>query len=73
MMQYVGVILLVFAKSVIRPHVRMVQTAARGIGIWGIGVGPPTLHRLADQQGNKAGVALRMKVYDTTVCFVNSR
>ncbi|BEI96950.1 hypothetical protein CcaverHIS631_0205390 [Cutaneotrichosporon cavernicola] len=58
-MQYVGVILLVFAKTPIRPHVRMVQTAARGIGLWGFG-------------GNKAGVALRMKVFDTTVCFVNS-
>ncbi|BEJ11943.1 hypothetical protein CspHIS471_0204030 [Cutaneotrichosporon sp. HIS471] len=59
MMQYVGVILLVFAKTPIRPYVRMVQTAARGIGLWGFG-------------GNKAGVALRMKVFDTTVCFVNS-
>lgn len=41
MMQYVGVILLVFVKTVVRPHVRMVQGAARGIGIWGIGVCQP--------------------------------
>lgn len=75
MMQYVGVILLVFAKSPLRPHVRMVQTAARGIGIWGIGVSQAHFgfETQLTMQGNKAGVALRMKVFDTTVCFVNSR
>lgn len=36
--QYVGVILFVFAKSVVRPHVRMVQGASRGIGLLGFGV-----------------------------------
>ena len=26
----------------------------------------------ADEQGNKGGVAIRMRIQDTTLCFVNS-
>lgn len=58
--QYVGVVLFVFARSDIRTEIRMCETSARGIGILGVG-------------GNKAGVAARMKIFDTTVCFVCSR
>ncbi|KAL1409612.1 hypothetical protein Q8F55_003607 [Vanrija albida] len=57
--QYVGVLLIVIARSELRPEVRMVQESARGIGLMGFG-------------GNKAGVAVRLKVHDTTLCFVNS-
>ncbi|TXT06026.1 hypothetical protein VHUM_03499 [Vanrija humicola] len=58
-LQYVGVLLIVLARSELRPDVRMVQESARGIGLMGFG-------------GNKAGVAVRLKVHDTTLCFINS-
>lgn len=60
LVQYVGVALFVFARSEIRTEIRRCETSARGIGLLGFG-------------GNKAGVAARMKIYDTTVCFVCSR
>lgn len=60
LVQYVGVALFVFARSKIRTEIRRCETSARGIGLLGFG-------------GNKAGVAARMKIYDTTVCFVCSR
>lgn len=60
LVQYVGVALFVFARSEIRTEIRRCETSSRGIGLLGFG-------------GNKAGVAARMKIYDTTVCFVCSR
>lgn len=60
LVQYVGVALFVFARSEIRTEIRRCETSARGIGLLGFG-------------GNKAGVAARMKIFDTTVCFVCSR
>lgn len=60
LVQYVGVALFVFARSEIRTEIRRCETSSRGIGLLGFG-------------GNKAGVAARMKIFDTTVCFVCSR
>ncbi|ORX34560.1 Endonuclease/exonuclease/phosphatase [Kockovaella imperatae] len=59
MTQYVGVMTLVFVRKTLRPHVTHVQTSERGIGLLGFG-------------GNKAGVCVRLKIYDTTVAIVNS-
>ncbi|ODN75742.1 hypothetical protein, variant [Cryptococcus amylolentus CBS 6039] len=59
MTQYVGVVTIILVRKSLRPHVSRIETAERGIGLLGFG-------------GNKAGVAVRMKVYDTVFCFVNS-
>lgn len=60
LVQYVGVALFIFARSEMRTEIRFCETSARGIGLLGFG-------------GNKAGVAARMRIFDTTVCFVCSR
>ncbi|KAL7419973.1 hypothetical protein Q5752_004936 [Cryptotrichosporon argae] len=57
--QYVGVLMVVLVRSALREHISRIDTASRGIGLLGFG-------------GNKAGVAVRFKVYDTTICIVNS-
>ncbi|ORY31996.1 Endonuclease/exonuclease/phosphatase [Naematelia encephala] len=57
--QYVGVMTLAFVKKSLRDAVSAVETSEKGVGLLGFG-------------GNKAGVAVRLKVYDTTFCFVNS-
>ncbi|ODO01801.1 hypothetical protein L198_02526 [Cryptococcus wingfieldii CBS 7118] len=59
MTQYVGVVTIILVRKSLRPHISRIETAERGIGLLGFG-------------GNKAGVAVRMKVYDTVFCFVNS-
>ncbi|WVQ76507.1 hypothetical protein IAR50_006177 [Cryptococcus sp. DSM 104548] len=59
MTQYVGVVTIILVRKSLRPYISRIETAERGIGLLGFG-------------GNKAGVAVRMKVYDTVFCFVNS-
>ncbi|TYJ52019.1 hypothetical protein B9479_007396 [Cryptococcus floricola] len=59
MTQYVGVVTIILVRKSLRPHISRIETAEKGIGLLGFG-------------GNKAGVAVRMKVYDTVFCFVNS-
>lgn len=36
--QYVGVLMLIFVKSELRPDIRMLQETSRGIGLLGFGV-----------------------------------
>ncbi|RXK37280.1 hypothetical protein M231_05422 [Tremella mesenterica] len=57
--QYVGVVMIILVRRTLRPEISRLQTSERGIGLLGFG-------------GNKAGVAVRFKVYDSTLCFVNS-
>ncbi|KIR43959.1 inositol-polyphosphate 5-phosphatase [Cryptococcus deuterogattii 99/473] len=58
MTQYVGVVMIILVRKTLRPHISRVENSERGIGLLGFG-------------GNKAGVAVRLKVHDTTLCFVN--
>ena len=60
MAQYVGVMTLVFVRKTLKNVVTRVEMSERGIGLLGFG-------------GNKAGVAVRLKIHDTTIAFVNSR
>ncbi|CAK4731609.1 unnamed protein product [Aphanomyces euteiches] len=55
----VGILLLVFVKRVHFPFVSDVLGSTAGVGIMGM-------------MGNKGGVAIRMKLYDSTICFVCS-
>ncbi|WWC57979.1 uncharacterized protein I303_100514 [Kwoniella dejecticola CBS 10117] len=57
--QYVGVMMMILVRKSLKEHISRVETSERGIGLLGFG-------------GNKAGVAVRMKIHDTTVCFVNA-
>nr|ODN77240.1 hypothetical protein L203_06319 [Cryptococcus depauperatus CBS 7841] len=59
MTQYVGVVMILLVRKTLRMHVSRIETSERGIGLLGFG-------------GNKAGVAVRLKIHDTTLCFVNS-
>ncbi|WVQ80297.1 hypothetical protein IAT38_002402 [Cryptococcus sp. DSM 104549] len=59
MTQYVGVVMIVLVRKTIKEYVTRVETSEKGIGLLGFG-------------GNKAGVAVRLQVYDTTVGFVNA-
>ncbi|WVR03400.1 hypothetical protein IAU60_000391 [Kwoniella sp. DSM 27419] len=59
MTQYVGVMMIILVRKTLKEAITRVETSERGIGILGFG-------------GNKAGVAVRMKVHDTTFCFVNA-
>lgn len=54
----VGVYLCVFIKESISSHVRDVRTTSTGVGVLGM--------------GNKGGVAVRMSLYDSSICFVCS-
>ncbi|WVO23706.1 uncharacterized protein IAS62_005061 [Cryptococcus decagattii] len=58
MTQYVGVVMIILVRKTLRPYISRVESSERGIGLLGFG-------------GNKAGVAVRLKVHDTTLCFVN--
>ena len=51
---------LVLVKRSLRPFITRVQTSEKGVGLLGFG-------------GNKAGVAVRCRIHDTVVCFVNAR
>lgn len=53
----VGILLLVFVKTTHWEHVKEVKGATAGVGIMGV-------------MGNKGGVAIRLKFYSSTLCFV---
>lgn len=55
----VGIALLVWVKRDLRDMVQDLQSDTAGVGIMGVG-------------GNKGGVAVRMRLFDSTVCFVNT-
>lgn len=55
----VGILLVVCAKAQLVPHIQNVETVVAGVGVMGV-------------MGNKGAVAARMKIYDSTVCFVCS-
>jgi len=57
--QLVGMYISIWVKVNMLPHIRGVQTASVGTGVLGL-------------LGNKGAVAVRMRVYDTSVAFVNS-
>ncbi|KJE90097.1 inositol 5-phosphatase 4, variant 21 [Capsaspora owczarzaki ATCC 30864] len=57
--QLVGMLLCVYVKTVHIPHIRNVQAVVTGTGIMGM-------------MGNKGGVAIRFRLFDTDLCFVNS-
>ncbi|OCF71352.1 hypothetical protein I204_07979 [Kwoniella mangroviensis CBS 8886] len=59
MTQYVGVMMIILVRKSLKEFISRVETSERGIGLLGFG-------------GNKAGVAVRLKVHDTTLCFVNA-
>ncbi|KAK4689100.1 inositol polyphosphate 5-phosphatase INPP5B/F, partial [Tremellales sp. Uapishka_1] len=58
MNQYVGVMVIVLVRKSLKGAISRVETSERGIGLLGFG-------------GNKAGVAIRLRIHDTTLCFVN--
>ncbi|RLN14207.1 hypothetical protein BBJ28_00004768 [Nothophytophthora sp. Chile5] len=53
----VGILLLVFVRTDHLGHVKEVQGATAGVGIMGM-------------MGNKGGAAVRLKFYNSTLCFV---
>ncbi|CAB4015709.1 inositol polyphosphate 5-phosphatase OCRL-1 isoform X2 [Paramuricea clavata] len=55
----VGMLLVVFIKIELHNYVQDVETREVGTGIMGM-------------MGNKGGVAVRFRLFNTTVCFVNS-
>ena len=55
----VGLLICVFAKETLIPHIKDVRTTSLGVGIMGI-------------LGNKGGVSVRMWIHDSSVCFVCS-
>ncbi|EQC25891.1 hypothetical protein SDRG_16263 [Saprolegnia diclina VS20] len=55
----VGILLIVFVKREHVPFVSDVMGATAGVGIMGV-------------MGNKGGVAVRLRLYDSTLCFVCS-
>ena len=57
--QLVGMYLSIWVEVNMLPHIRGVQTASVGTGVLGV-------------LGNKGAVAVRMRVYDTSIAFVNS-
>ncbi|OCF43755.1 hypothetical protein I317_02359 [Kwoniella heveanensis CBS 569] len=59
MTQYVGVLMIILVRKTLKEAISRVETSERGIGLLGFG-------------GNKAGVAVRLKIHDTTLCFVNA-
>eukprot|EP00823_Brevimastigomonas_motovehiculus_P003217 TRINITY_DN1949_c0_g1_i1.p1 TRINITY_DN1949_c0_g1~~TRINITY_DN1949_c0_g1_i1.p1 ORF type:complete len:685 (-),score=128.46 TRINITY_DN1949_c0_g1_i1:411-2465(-) len=55
----VGLLLCIYVKKTLRPHIIDLQSDTAGVGIMGVG-------------GNKGGVAARFCVYDSTICILNS-
>jgi phosphatidylinositol-bisphosphatase len=56
--QLVGMLICVFVRRELAPHISHVYTDVEPVGIMGI-------------MGNKGGVAVRFAVHDSTLCFVN--
>lgn len=57
--QLVGMLLVVSVREDLSSFVSDVQIATAGTGLMGV-------------MGNKGGIAVSIRVYDTTICFVNS-
>ncbi|EMR08552.1 hypothetical protein PNEG_03033 [Pneumocystis murina B123] len=57
--QLVGILLFIYAHKIISPSLTSVMTSFVGCGIMGI-------------MGNKGAVAVRLTIWDTVFCFVNS-
>ncbi|KAL9968746.1 hypothetical protein ACROYT_G020866 [Oculina patagonica] len=55
----VGILLMVFVKNKYLPYVTEVDAETVATGIMGL-------------MGNKGGVAIRMQIHNTSICFVNS-
>ncbi|KAE8209639.1 hypothetical protein CF327_g6402 [Tilletia walkeri] len=57
--QLVGTALLILVKTSLLHNVRQIESATKKTGLRGM-------------SGNKGGVAVRMKIFDSTVCFVTA-
>eukprot|EP00038_Savillea_parva_P030608 m.78922 g.78922 ORF g.78922 m.78922 type:complete len:749 (+) comp9257_c0_seq2:202-2448(+) len=57
--QLVGILLMIYIKTDLLPHVEGLVSASEGTGILGM-------------MGNKGGVSIRFKLYNSTFCFVCS-
>ena len=57
--QLVGILMIVFVKKDLLRHVAGVSSDSAGCGIMGM-------------MGNKGGVAVRFRIFDSWVCFINS-
>eukprot|EP00471_Norrisiella_sphaerica_P013852 CAMPEP_0184494738 /NCGR_PEP_ID=MMETSP0113_2-20130426/29461_1 /TAXON_ID=91329 /ORGANISM="Norrisiella sphaerica, Strain BC52" /LENGTH=704 /DNA_ID=CAMNT_0026880613 /DNA_START=81 /DNA_END=2195 /DNA_ORIENTATION=- len=55
----VGLLMHVYVKKSLSTYVRTVEAEVCGVGILGVG-------------GNKGAVSVRMNIYDTSLCFINS-
>jgi phosphatidylinositol-bisphosphatase len=55
--QLVGILLVVYVKSELFPHITNTYWDTVGVGVMGVG-------------GNKGAVAISLKIFSTTVCFV---
>lgn len=53
----VGLLICVYVKDDLLPHVKDVRSTSTGVGLMGM-------------MGNKGGVAVRLSVYDSSLCFV---
>lgn len=59
LIRLVGMMIVVFVKTDHAPHVSEISAEYVGTGLMGV-------------MGNKGGVAIRLMVYNSTICFVNS-
>ena len=55
----VGILLCIFAKESVAPYIQDVRYNTVGVGLMGM-------------MGNKGGVSIRLKLYDSSICFVSS-
>mmetsp|Transcript_14190 Transcript_14190/g.21560 ORF Transcript_14190/g.21560 Transcript_14190/m.21560 type:complete len:699 (+) Transcript_14190:114-2210(+) len=55
----VGLLMLVYTRRTLRNEVSSVDAAVTGVGILGVG-------------GNKGAVVVRLNIYDSSLCFVNT-
>lgn len=53
----VGILIVIYCKKQILSHITDIRSSSVGIGIMGI-------------MGNKGGVAIRFRLYDTSLCFI---